>query len=106
MTAAVLLLVLLVGLVAGILLERHRRDTLLDEAANATVDALVARQIADDRAAVLSMPPGVDASDAVAYAAEHGIGVREAALILFRAQARARLAGNIARHRYRPSPNR
>lgn len=90
------------GILLGMMAERLRRGSLIEEAADATVDELVARQVAEDRRALESLPPGVDGADALELAARHGIGVREAALILFRDQARARLEANLRRHHGRP----
>lgn len=100
LTAAALTIAL-VAFALGYLAGRHRRRELVDEAADRTLEALIARQVDTDRRALDSLPPGVSASDAVRHAAYLGISVDEAALDLFRTQARARLDANLARHHRR-----
>lgn len=106
MTVVAVLAALALGLLLGVALERRQRRTLVADAATATVDELVARQASDDRRAVYSMPPGIEAGDAIELSARHGISVREAALVLFRAQARARIDGNLRRDHRPTTANR
>lgn len=97
--AALLTVALAVGYLAG----RLRRRRIIDAAATATYDTFVAGQIADDRAALHTLPPGLDAGAVYAHAATRGISIADAARELFTLQARARLEANLDRHHRRRS---
>lgn len=89
-------------LFAGYVAGRAHARTSIDGIAAATYATYVAEQIDDDRTALHSLPPGLEASAVWEHAARRGISIRDAAAELFVAQARARLDANLARHRHRP----
>ena len=106
MTGATLSLGVLAGVLIGAavgyaaiwLFLRRTYEQRLDRAATSMLDRLVAEQIADDRDALTSLPPGVSGSDVWELAGRRGISIREAAAEIFTAQARARLDANLRRH--------
>lgn len=104
---AIAVVALVVGFAIGRLTARRDLDSALDLAAARTLALLVDEQTAGDRAALDSLPPGVDRGDAWELAGRRGISIREAAEELFVAQARARLDANLDRHHRRhrrPTP--
>lgn len=93
---------ILLGLGAGVALERRARHRLAVEAGRAALDELATRQAADDRRTLSGarpLPPMVTRAEALERADRDGTSVAEAAGAIFAARAAALVTDNVRRNR-------